>query len=307
MTTETTQPNPAPFTAADKARLIGEALATLRGAHAIDERETLDPGAWVAWYDATLPNVRDIKTLAHAMDIELSLRRGQRVAEEGERRGGDQRSKLTPGVSLKPSEWKRRSEDHTLHKARPLVENYRQQEIEAGRTPTRKAALRVARPRPDAPAASRKATQFHVGQLKAQQRAGGILAALTAVADGTHYTDAALRRAIRHHATLEVAEFLKSVRLIPWLAITRDDRGTTFTIDEDLRDICDGRRPRPTLVEGGQSLADFLHHLRAEIRRRRKENHDEFRKRKWNSELIHKGEQTAILDWIEEQLDRLPE
>jgi len=181
--------------------------------------------------------------------------------------------------------------------------------------PTRRGALTVAgialkqrpaaTPRP-APNATRSVSQFVTGQVKSERRAETIVAALDAVADGTPRTDPVLQRVIRRHGPLQIDSFLQAIRLIPWLTITRDATGTTFTIDHELRDICEGRRPRPTLVEGGQSLVDFLRHLRAEIRRRRKENHDENSKRKWRSELILKGEQKALLDWIETQLDRLP-
>lgn len=110
--TETTPSIPTPFTATDKARLITDALDSLRGADAIDERETLDAETWVAWYDATLPQVRDIKILAGAMDIELAKRRGAQVVAEGERRGGDQskvthRLTLLAGVLTQPAAWVR--------------------------------------------------------------------------------------------------------------------------------------------------------------------------------------------------------
>jgi hypothetical protein len=98
--------------------------------------------------------------------------------------------------------------------------------------------------------------------------------------------------------------FLQRVRLVPWLAMDRTSAGTTFVIDEELRRICDGRIPRPAL--DNQSIRAYLHDLRTEITRKREENHDAFRKRKWNSELILKREQTALLDWIEEQLMKVP-
>jgi len=140
--------------------------------------------------------------------------------------------------------------------------------------------------------------------VKSERRVETILAAVDAVADGTPRTDPVLRRAIRHHGPLEIDTFLQATRLIPWLTIARDATGTTFTIDHELRDICDGRAPRPTLE--GQSIRDFLRTLRAEITRRRKENHDEYNKRKWRVTEVRTREQTLLLNWIEEQLDRVP-
>jgi hypothetical protein len=84
--------------ATQKAGLIRGALQALRGADALDEREELDAGSFLPWYDSTLPNVRDIKVLAGAMEIELGRRRGERLAQEGEQRGGD-RSNLVQRTS----------------------------------------------------------------------------------------------------------------------------------------------------------------------------------------------------------------
>ncbi|HEY6363172.1 MAG TPA: hypothetical protein VI585_00135 [Candidatus Binatia bacterium] len=92
--------------------------------------------------------------------------------------------------------------------------------------------------------------------------------------------------------------------VIPWLEITWDDDGkVTFTVDRELREICENRSPRPLL--SGLSIREFLHKLRQEISRRRKANHDQCRKRNWNSDLILKREQTLLLDWIEEELNTL--
>jgi hypothetical protein len=126
------------------------------------------------------------------------------------------------------------------------------------------------------------------------------LAAVTKIADGKRRTDAQVATVTGY----QTASFLQRIRLIPWLRIDRTTDGLSFQIDEPLRAICDGRLPRPTLSY--QSVDQFLRDLRAELTRRRKENHDEFQKRRWNSELILKREQTSLLDWIEQQLDRVP-
>ena len=101
-----------------------------------------------------------------------------------------------------------------------------------------------------------------------------------------------------------VPEFLQRVRLIPWLTIDRTAEGPVFHIDEQLRAICDGLRPRPELSY--TSLADYLHRLRDEITRKRKENRDEREKARWDSRLILTRVQSDLLDWIEQQLDQVP-
>jgi hypothetical protein len=326
MMTETTPSIPTPFTAADKMRLMGEALDALRGANAIDERETvtLDPAYWVPWYDSVVTTAVDIKILAGAMEIELAIRRGQWLNAGDERRGGDHGNqhlggKVTQRVTLTGSERVARTRDGQLGAAATLVKGYIQEEMAAGRVPSKRGALRVAtgqhstvrrtpmtrpQPAPHATPRTKKAAQFSGAQLKAQQRAEAILTALDAVANGQHHADGALRRLIRQHATVEVEEFLKCIRLIPWLSITRDDRGTTFRIDNELRAICEGLAPRTTLPDG-LSIAAFLQRLRGEITRRRKENHEGYRKRKWTTEASLKLEMHDLLNWIEDELQKV--
>jgi len=271
----------------------------------------------VRFAEHMLADVRDAAFISAALETKWAQICADLIAAEGERRGGDQKSeeiKVTPSVTLiPPAARMARSRIRPLAGQSALVDEYIEKAKETKTLPTKTGAVRYVRTRVEptarrtvtTPVRSRAEIQFSVAQVKSQRRADTILAALDSVADGTHYSDAALRRAIRRHGPHEVQFFLQGIRLIPWLTITRDETGTTFTIDHELRDICDGHRPRPTL-DGGQSVAGFLRHLRDEIRRRRKENHDELHKRKWNSELILKREQTALLDWIEEQLDRLP-
>src|SRR5215475_12251258 len=139
--------DPTAFTAADKARLIEEALDTLRGANAIDERETLTSEELLTWYDATCPQVVEIKVLAAAMERELEVRRGEAVVQEGERRGGDQKSqeiKLSQRESLIHAEHVKRSQNRQLGRAAPEVRAWIAREATAGRVPTRRGALTVA-------------------------------------------------------------------------------------------------------------------------------------------------------------------
>src|SRR5262249_47282590 len=65
--------------------------------------------------------------------------------------------------------------------------------------------------------------------------------------------------------------FLRQVRVVPWVKCSRTDDGRLlFEIDTELRDLCEGRRPRPEL--NGYSVNSFLKKLREGIRERRLAN-----------------------------------
>jgi hypothetical protein len=61
------------------------------------------------------------------------------------------------------------------------------------------------------------------------------------------------------------------------------------------------RPPRMTLWR----VRVFLRELREEISRRRKENNSQREKRTWNSESVVKLELVKLLDWIENELDKI--
>jgi hypothetical protein len=99
---------------------------------------------------------------------------------------------------------------------------------------------------------------------------------------------------------------LRALYLIPWLNITRNDDNTvTLAIDQELRAICEARAPRPEL--NGFSVTEFYRHLRAEIRRRREANDQARKGKNWSHEGINKLELVKLLDWIESELDRVPQ
>lgn len=166
------------------------------------------------------------------------------------------------------------------------------------RATPKRAAPKAARP---APRSSAAVPAAWVGaQARVTQMHTRMVTALEAVTDGPRRTD----RELRQITGFEIEDFLKRVRLIPWLSIDRTPAGTIFTIDQVLRDICEGRIPRPTLE--GFTWRGFLSHVRAEITRRRKENNDLFHSRSWRSDLIDTRKQSNLLDWVEEQLARIP-
>jgi hypothetical protein len=96
----------------------------------------------------------------------------------------------------------------------------------------------------------------------------------------------------------------KCLSVIPWVNVVwSDNNKVQINVDEDLRAICDGRIARPELH--GFSIGAFLRHMRTEIARRRKENHE--KDRVWRPEAINSLEQKRILDWIETEIDRVPD
>jgi hypothetical protein len=101
-------------------------------------------------------------------------------------------------------------------------------------------------------------------------------------------------------------DLMRVLSLIPWLTIERsnDNAAIKLVIDTELRAICEARSPRPEF--NGQSLAGFFKELRATITRRRQENNDNRSKAKWHPDQVSKREQSDLLDYIEQELDRAP-
>jgi hypothetical protein len=93
---------------------------------------------------------------------------------------------------------------------------------------------------------------------------------------------------------------LKSL-VIPWVHVERREDGKVrLTIDQELRDICDGRVPRPAMA--GKSLKQAVTDLAGEIDRRRTANHEKQKTIRWHPELVRVEEQRHLLEWIETEL-----
>lgn len=101
-----------------------------------------------------------------------------------------------------------------------------------------------------------------------------------------------------------VKHFISTSRLLPWVMVDDNTEGLLVRIDTELRAICDGLRHRPALPNAF-SIVDFFAHLRQTITARRIENQDQRRKRGWSPEAIVTRFQTELLDWIEDELDRV--
>jgi len=293
--------NPQANIADEKATLVASALNALKAANALDERDDLDAASWVAWYDATIPQVRDIKILAGAMEIELHRRRGEQILAEDEGRGGDQKSeqiKVHHRGTLIQAERHRRHRARSIAKHPKRVRAYVEQEAAAGRVPSVRGAMRAAQAAVQTSKPDRKTAQFQAAQDRVIERAGEWIRQLDAVADGERRMDAQIVRLTGS----EIEVFLQRIRLIPWLWIDRTLEGTRFVIDQELRDICEGRQPRPPL---GEPIKAFLARVRGEIVRRRKENHDQTMKSKWTHNSVNVHRQSQLLDWIEEELSKV--
>jgi hypothetical protein len=282
--------------------LIETALSKLQDARDLDERHSLQVEKWTAWYDATIPLVTDIKVIAGAMEVELAKRRGMRLEAEPETRGRPSSQEIVSSVdTISNAARLVRKRDRALGRQPAAVDAYVQSEAKAGRVPTRHGALRhvqrIARPK-TVKAASKPGWSGGRSEDHYQR----ILVGLEKAADGQPRSDRELQRLVG----CAPDDFIRFVRFIPWATMTRTHAPTStmFTIDQELRDICEGRVPRPILE--GRSIQDFLRHLRAEIIRRRKENHDAKRQVGWNSYNIMTREQTDLLNWIETELDRVP-
>jgi hypothetical protein len=299
--------------------IVAAAIEADREAGFIVEDATIDRAELRAWCRKVDLRVTDGQIALKALRLKLAHDRGRKIMAEGEQRGGDQynqKDKVEHPVtsSFSQAQRQRRTRDRRIAEIAPAdLDDYVQRQRAAGREPSESGLLHEQRAKRPSPATRGRATahlgephvRFRSAQLKARRRAESILTALEAVADGTHRSDAALRRAIRHHAPLEIESFLQAIRLIPWLTIMRDEVGTTFTIDDELRAICDSRAARPEVGFVG-TVAQFAKHLRDEIKRKRKEANDAKRGRVWNSELVNTRALVNLLDWVEEQLTKFP-
>jgi hypothetical protein len=107
-----------------------------------------------------------------------------------------------------------------------------------------------------------------------------------------------------------VEHFLRQCAFLPWLnveltlaSVNHLERQWRLTVDHELKDICDGRTPRPEL--GQSSMREYLAALRKEIDRRRKEAGAKRAARNWNVDAVNKAELVDLLNYIEAELDRL--
>lgn len=211
-----------------------------------------------------------------------------------------------------------RKRDRALALEPKAVTSYVQREVKAGKVPSTRGAVRAAhntsagRASGVARAALREASvittmpgpthQEHAmrrGQRQIEELKRQTLLKLDQITDDVRRSDAQLTK-----VTGNLHRFLECVRLIPWLTIDRTNDGTSFRVDTHLRAICESLQPRPELSY--QSIATYLRTLRDDLTRKRKENRDERQKTRWDSRLILVRIQSDMLDWIEEQLDRMP-
>ncbi len=132
---------------------------------------------------------------------------------------------------------------------------------------------------------------------------------IESLADGAVHTDedilrvAVIRQFKLANDSKAVATFIRTATITPWISVERSAAGTRFTIDRELKAICEGRAPRSGL--GGMPPKAFLENFAAEIYRRRKENEEKKNTRMWQPDSIDKRQQSNLLDWVELQLKKL--
>ena len=283
---------------------IDQAWMSLQEAKIIDVRPSLAVLAKekaTEWFAETMPRITDIRTITGALNITLSQLRGELLIAEGEQRGKD---KVVDSTTLTQLQKDERSKDRAIAKRWGSVKAYMKAEVEAQRVPSRHGALVhigkssyvPAKTRLTRPKSSKSPTSSTPKRPSTDER---LLARLEQAADGQRRSDRDLARVVG-----DVLNFLKYVRFIPWLSIDRTPDGTMFTVDAELRAICEARAPRPDLE--GFTVRGFLKQVRVEIARQRKEANDLYRKANWKVHEVNALKQSELLNWIEDQLDRIP-
>ena len=291
----------------EKARLLREGLRLGRAVLALDEADDdLDEATMAAWLEKTVPDSTDARIVYGEIEVELLRRQGALVLRQGEQRGGSEPRGVEVGQrpTLTEGEKDRRKRARLVASEPAAVNAYLERERKAKRAPSARGAVRAAKAArvTTMPKASHQRRSFEGRQTRVQNTDADVIVMLDTLADGVRRTDKDLAKMLGKLAA--ASSFLARVRLIPWLTVDRNADGTMFTIDDSLRAICDGRAPRPAL--SFQSWVAFHLALRAELKSRREANNDPRNfYRGWRSEMIIKRQQTDLLDWIEEQLDRV--
>jgi len=288
-----------------KRALIAEALSELRNANEIDERESAVEN-WAAWYDDVIGNVTSLEQLAGAMRVELFRRHGEGslAKQEGKNQSRSKGRLLAsrPAEGLAPSlpKVRLRYGARIIGNHPNAVKKYIRKTVSRDEVPSVAGALR----------AIRTSNKGH--GAKADRRMGGskslalIYDTLERLADGEWHE---LKISGEHGTSVTIPGMpihiavLRAVHLIPWLKITGDGNRIKLEIDEGLRAMCEARAPRPEL--NGWSLRAWTCNLRVMITQRRKENHDERMKKRWQPEEVVRRKQTELLDWIENELDKV--
>jgi hypothetical protein len=257
----------------------------------------------VPWYDEVLPQVTDIKIIAGALEAELSIRRGNLIGQEGELRGSEPGTNNREVQSYSLSNFtnvqkKKRSEDRLIAAQAPAVRTYVKNSIKQNKVPTRRGVLATAymsRGRDTRTPAAKPLVNRPRGESKDRlyQALGKLAAQDRALSDGEIHDLSGMSASYVHH----VAPY------IPWLRRTKTADGVLFTIDTELREICEGKRPRPQLH--GASLSQELRTLRNEIKRRRDERDLYVRRSNWDHLTARAKFLVELVTWLEGELERV--
>jgi len=101
--------------------------------------------------------------------------------------------------------------------------------------------------------------------------------------------------------------FLEGVAMTPWVTVKSIGHRFQFIIDTELKEICEGVRPLPKPCGWtAQKTIDFLTALRRGITQKREAAHIGRHRQRWNPDRTIKAEMVGLLDWIEQELAKLP-
>lgn len=109
--------------------------------------------------------------------------------------------------------------------------------------------------------------------------------------------------AATHLTTKGFGLLLLKCEFLPWVRVQQDENGYVFTIDTRLRMICELSQSDHRLP--ARSLGDFFYSLRAEIAKRRRDGASARKQRRWNPDGIIKAELIELIQWIEDELDKV--
>jgi hypothetical protein len=291
----------APASAEDKRKLILAAQRELVEANEIDERETLSVEDAVAWYEALLPEVTNIEHIAGAMKIEMEMRQGEALPPRKPTPGHNQHT--TKGALLcahsraDSKATGQASARRTLAENRPLVEKYYKEEIARGKTPTKTGALAKARA-----VKGTKPRQTKTLSPK-KTRGGGSPPIYTVIDQLTAAGGPVYVQSFESAYGMTAPYLIAACRYIPWVKIDHNATTISVSIDTELREICEGKRPRPEL--GTANLIAFLRQTREEINRRRKEYSIARNKVKWDHATSRVHLIVDILNWLDDELNKV--
>jgi len=296
----------------DKARMLLKVREWLIAIKEIDERITLEREEWIPWWEEQIPIARDIETLGAAIRIEMETRRGEALAKESERRGGDQKSEVARNQSValphfaNQTDSKAHSERQKRKEARELgstperavtTRAYIRKTVHEGKKPSMRAALKEVRnvfraptPQPEQPLKSAAYDRDRVRRTM-YDRIQEVLA-------GEQPTD--LGSAFH-------GGYSSSISLIEWLDVTSTPKGRILSIDREFFAYCSRRALTPALQPLIEELTERRRDFAAFCAEPVCNPNTPNSTMPWVSRETKTLRQIEILNWLETQLSERPD